>query len=168
MHGAGRLAAVAGAGSRRGCRTRTGLLTSWPANGPAVVWTAGGLGDGYGSSPWRATASSCRACANARSVVSALNRADGKECGRRRSARRGDNDRGPGPRGTPTVDGDRLYVLTENGDLACLQTDGTEVWQRNILQDFGGRNIPLADQRVAARRRRARDRHARRARAPGW
>jgi len=33
-------------------------------------------------------------------------------------------------------------VLTENGDLACLKTlDGSAVWQRNILKDFGGRNI---------------------------
>jgi outer membrane protein assembly factor BamB len=55
--------------------------------------------------------------------------------------RGGRNDRGPGPRGTPTLDEDRLYVLTENGDLACLKTDGTAVWQRNILKDFGGRQI---------------------------
>ena len=48
---------------------------------------------------------------------------------------------GSGPRGTPTVDGDRLYVLTENGDLACLKTDGTAVWQRNILRDFGGAQL---------------------------
>jgi outer membrane protein assembly factor BamB len=41
------------------------------------------------------------------------------------------------------VDGDRIYVLTESGDLACLKSqDGTSVWQRNILKDFGGRNIP--------------------------
>jgi outer membrane protein assembly factor BamB len=40
------------------------------------------------------------------------------------------------------VDGDRLYVLTENGDLACLQVeDGRIVWQRNVLETFGGRNI---------------------------
>ncbi len=32
-------------------------------------------------------------------------------------------------------------MLTENGDLACLKTDGTAVWQRNILRDFGGRNL---------------------------
>ena len=33
-------------------------------------------------------------------------------------------------------------MLTENGDLACLRAaDGTVVWQRNILRDFGGRNI---------------------------
>ena len=53
-----------------------------------------------------------------------------------------DNDRGPGPRSTPTVDGDRLFVLTENGDLAALRaTDGGVVWQRNILRDFNGQNI---------------------------
>jgi outer membrane protein assembly factor BamB len=45
---------------------------------------------------------------------------------------------GDGPRSTPTVDGDRLYVLTENGDLACLRIDGTAVWHRNILKEFGG------------------------------
>jgi outer membrane protein assembly factor BamB len=54
----------------------------------------------------------------------------------------GSNDRGSGPRGTPTVDGDRLYALSENGDLACLRAaDGTPIWQRNILKDFRGSNI---------------------------
>jgi outer membrane protein assembly factor BamB len=39
------------------------------------------------------------------------------------------------------VDGDRLYALSENGDLACLKVqDGSVVWQRNILKDFGGDN----------------------------
>ena len=47
-----------------------------------------------------------------------------------------------GHEGTPTLDGDYMYVLTENGDLACLKAqDGTAVWQRNILRDFNGRNI---------------------------
>ena len=78
------------------------------------------------------------------------------------------NDRGSGPRGTPTVDGDRVYVLTENGDLACLKAqDGTAVWQRNILKDFGGRNInwlisesPLVDgNHVIVTPGRARRRH---------
>ena len=32
-------------------------------------------------------------------------------------------------------------MLTELGDLACLKTDGTEVWQRNILRDFSGPQI---------------------------
>src|SRR5438034_3090352 len=36
-----------------------------------------------------------------------------------------------------------MYVLTESGQLACLRIqDGTEIWQRNILRDFSGRQIP--------------------------
>src|SRR5688572_33313737 len=73
------------------------------------------------------------------SVVVALNRADGKEVWSKALGASQADDRGPGPRGTPTVDGDRLYVLTENGVLACLKTDVTVVWQRDILQEFGGR-----------------------------
>ena len=76
------------------------------------------------------------------SIVVALNRADGKEVWSKALGASRADDRGPGPRGTPTVDGDRLYVLTENGDLACLETDGTAVWQRNILRDFGGQQLP--------------------------
>ena len=76
-------------------------------------------------------------------MVIALNRADGKEVwskalGPVETKMR--SDRGAGPRGTPTVDGDRLYVLTENGDLACLKTDGTAVWQINILKISAARS----------------------------
>ena len=55
-------------------------------------------------------------------------------------------------------------MLTENGDLACLKHDGTMVWQRNILKDFGGPQNRLADQRIAAGRRQPGDRHAGRTR----
>src|SRR5690606_11602396 len=54
----------------------------------------------------------------------------------------GSNDRGHGPRSTPTVAGDHVYVLTETGDLACLRfSDGAIIWQRNILREFRARNI---------------------------
>ena len=32
-------------------------------------------------------------------------------------------------------------MLTEAGDLWCLNIDGTEVWHRNILREFSGGNI---------------------------
>jgi outer membrane protein assembly factor BamB len=41
------------------------------------------------------------------------------------------------------VDGPRLYALAADGGLACLETaSGRVVWSVNILQKFGGRNIP--------------------------
>ena len=119
----------------------TGLLKEWPAGGPKVVWTATGLGSGYGSMAVAGTRVFVQGMRGTSSMVIALNRADGKEVWSKALGQPRDNDRGPGPRGTPTVDGDRLYVLTENGDLACLKTDGAVVWQRNILKEFGGSQI---------------------------
>jgi outer membrane protein assembly factor BamB len=47
--------------------------------------------------------------------------------------------RGNGPRGTPTVDGERLYTLSPDGVLACLEApSGKVVWSQNILQKFRG------------------------------
>ncbi|HMJ89850.1 MAG TPA: PQQ-binding-like beta-propeller repeat protein, partial [Candidatus Acidoferrum sp.] len=46
-----------------------------------------------------------------------------------------------GPSATPTVDGDRLYVMGLAGNIVCLQAkDGKVVWQRNLKSDFGGRS----------------------------
>jgi outer membrane protein assembly factor BamB len=129
---------------RTGISKETGLLQQWPANGPAVVWTAGNLGNGYGSMAVAGDRIFLQGMQKDRatfSTVMALNRADGKQVWSKAIGPAETNDQGPGPRGTPTVDGDRLYVLTENGDLACLKTDGTAVWQRNILKDFGGRQL---------------------------
>ena len=119
----------------------TGLLKQWPASGPPVVWTIGGLGNGYGSMAVAGERVFVQGTRGGNSVIVALNRADGKEVWSKALGRSGDDDRGPGPRGTPTVDGDRVYVLSENGDLAAIKTDGTAMWQRNILKEFGGRQL---------------------------
>ena len=43
-----------------------------------------------------------------------------------------------GPRATPTIDGDRVYVLGSMGALRCLRTtDGSEVWSSHYVRDFG-------------------------------
>ena len=74
-------------------------------------------------------------------MVFGLNRADGKTVWSTALGPKGSERRGNGPRATPTVDADRLYVLTENGDLACLRVrDGSPVWKKNILKDFNGGN----------------------------
>jgi outer membrane protein assembly factor BamB len=122
----------------------TGLLKEWPAGGPRLIWTATGLGTGYGSMSVSGDRVYMQGARGDNSVVIALNRTDGKEVwakalGPVETKMR--SNRGVGPRGTPTVDGDRLYALTENGDLAGLKADGSILWQRNILKDFGGSQL---------------------------
>jgi outer membrane protein assembly factor BamB len=127
---------------RNGISREVGLAREWPANGPPRVWTASGLGAGYGTVSVASGRLFVQSLRSGRSMVHALNVADGKFIWSKNLGPGATNDRGSGPRGTPTVDGDRLYVLTEAGDLVCLLTaDATVIWQRNILRDFRGNNI---------------------------
>jgi outer membrane protein assembly factor BamB len=49
------------------------------------------------------------------------------------------NGMGDGPRGTPTVDGERVYAEGGNGDLVCLEAgSGKTLWHVNLGNDFGG------------------------------
>jgi outer membrane protein assembly factor BamB len=128
---------------RNGLSRETGLLPRWPSAGPPLLWTVSSLGGGYGSIAVKGDRIFVQGANDRQSVIYALSRADGRGLWSKALGPAGTNDRGSGPRGTPTVDDDRVYVLTERGDLACLKAqDGTSVWQRNILADFGGRQIP--------------------------
>jgi len=127
--------------NRDGVSAETGLLKQWPPGGPPVVWTATGLGNGYGSVAVQGDRVFVQGTAGASSAVFCLKRQDGGKVWSRALGRSLDQDKGGGPRGTPTVDGDVLFALSEAGDLACLRvSDGGVVWARNILADFDGRN----------------------------
>jgi outer membrane protein assembly factor BamB len=43
-----------------------------------------------------------------------------------------------GPRATPTVDGDRVYIVGASGTLICLRAQsGDLVWQKDYAKDYG-------------------------------
>ena len=116
---------------RTGLSKETGLLKQWPPSGPPVVWSAANLGAGYGSISVTGDRIFVQGSNGRQSAVTSLTRADGKGAWFKTLGAAGHNDQGPGPHGTPTVDDDRVYVLTEMGDLACLKVqDGAVVWQR--------------------------------------
>ena len=52
------------------------------------------------------------------------------------------NDGGDGPRSTPAIDGNRVYVLTAGLVLFCLDAqDGKVVWKKELVKEHGARNI---------------------------
>ncbi len=128
--------------NRDGISKETGLLKQWPEGGPPLVWKAAGAGRGYSSfsiSNGRLYTMGLRAD---REFIIAFDIASGKEVWATPHGGAFRNDRGDGPRGTPTLDGDRLYALGGNGDLSALELKtGKVVWTMNILQKFGGSNI---------------------------
>jgi outer membrane protein assembly factor BamB len=127
--------------NRDGISKETGLLKQWPEQGPTLAWKATGAGNGYSSMAVSAGRIFTMGVRGDREYVIAFDVATGKEVWATPNGRVYRNDRGDGPRGTPTVDGERLYALGGNGDLSCLETkSGRVVWTMNILQKFGGSN----------------------------
>ena len=128
--------------NRDGVSKETGLLKQWPAAGPAVVWKASGAGRGYSSFSIANGRLYTMGLRGDREFVIAFDLTNGKEVWATPHGSAFRNDRGDGPRGTPTIDGDRLYALGGNGDLSCMDAKtGKIVWTKNVLKEFGGSNI---------------------------
>jgi outer membrane protein assembly factor BamB len=71
--------------------------------------------------------------------VIALDAATGKLLWETPYAKAFKQGRGNGPRGTPTVDGNRMYALSGDGTLVCLDAEsGKPLWTQNIMKQFGG------------------------------
>jgi outer membrane protein assembly factor BamB len=128
--------------NRDGISRETGLLKTWPKGGPPLAWRARGAGEGYSSFAVSGGTMYTLGARGGDEFVMAFNAADGKKVWESRLGRRFDNDRGSGPRSTPTVDGDRLYAYGASGDVAALDLKtGKPIWTVNVLQRFGGSNI---------------------------
>ena len=128
--------------NRDGISKETGLLKEWPAEGPPLLWKATGAGRGFSSFSIANGRLFTMGLRGDREFVIAFDVATGKEAWATPHGGAFRNDRGDGPRGTPTVDGDRVYALGGNGDLSAIEArTGKIAWTKNILREFGGRNI---------------------------
>jgi outer membrane protein assembly factor BamB len=125
---------------RTGIYNETGLLKSWPADGPKLLWSYEGLGDGHSS----VTISNDKLYVNGMTdgkgfiYVFDLN---GRLLNRK--------EYGPewtrsyvGTRGSIGISDGRLYIYNALGDIHCLDEQTLDViWQKNVIRDLGGRNI---------------------------
>lgn len=128
-------------GPERTAQSReTGLLENWPKGGPKMAWKATGCGAGFVTPSVAAGRVFTMGDLEKVEYAICLKDADGSQLwktalGPVRSGGGGY----PGPRCTPTVDGDVVYCLGLNGDLVCLKVaDGKEVWRKDLVKEFGG------------------------------
>ncbi len=123
---------------RDGKSAEKGLLQSWPAGGPPLAFKATGIGSGFSAVAVAGGKIFTLGDLGDRQFVVALDEKTGKLLWKA--------DIGPswqdeflGPRSTPSVDGDRVYALSTEGDLVCLEAAaGKPVWRRSLTQDFAG------------------------------
>jgi outer membrane protein assembly factor BamB len=117
----------------------TGLLKSWPDGGPKRVWLFENAGHGYSGPAIANGKFFTLGTRDGSEILLVLDANTGKELWTAKLGKVLSNRWGDGPRGTPTVDGDRVYALSGPGDLVCANVaDGKIVWQVNVT-DLGGK-----------------------------
>ena len=129
---------------RNGISQETGLLKEWPKDGPKLRWKVADIGSGY-STP-AVVGERLYLLGNdglENEFVEALAAKDGKRIWQTRVGNVGNPKQipsFPAARSTPTVEGEFLYALGSDGDLACLEIGNGKVrWKKNLRSDFAGK-----------------------------
>ena len=123
-----------------GIYPETGLLKTWPANGPEIIWHYDELGDGFSSPVFANDMIYISASVDSVGYIYALNQ-DGKL---EWKATYGQEwiENYAGSRATPSVVGDMLYMYSGKGVVTCMNaTNGKINWTKDVMKDFSGQNI---------------------------
>ena len=123
-----------------GVYPETGLLKTWPATGPEIVWHYDELGDGFSSPVFANGKIYLSGATDNVGYIYALSQ-DGKLLWK---ATYGEEwvENYPGSRATPTVMGDMLYIYSGKGVITCMNaTNGAVNWKKDVMKDFDGQNI---------------------------
>lgn len=123
--------------NRDGISTETGLLKTWPASGPKVVWKRL-LGSGFSGLTIADGRLFTQFGKGKDEFAIALDAATGKEVWRVLTDANRKDGMGDGPRSTPTVDGERVFVISARGKLHALEkATGKTLWSVDLVQQYG-------------------------------
>ena len=113
--------------NRTGVSSETGLLKSWPAEGPTLLWSNLELTKGNSSVSFGNNSIYITGIKDADDVLYALDM-NGKMLWQTVMGRAW-NGSFPESRATPTVEGTKVYTCSGFGDLACIDgTNGKIIW----------------------------------------
>lgn len=126
---------------RDGIYDEKGLLPSWPAEGPKLLWHYENIGDGHASASVVAHDRIFTAGAvQGKGFIYAFS-LDGKLLW---STPYGDEwtESFPGSRSTPLINEGKVYFMSAFGKIICLSADlGKQLWSVDIMKDYDGVNI---------------------------
>lgn len=121
--------------NRNAVSKETGLIDSWPVDGPPIEWRVSGIGKGYSSVVVSngLVFTTGRIDSDVYCVAIELQTGDQKW-----ETKIGTTARNV--MATPTVHGEFVYAVDPDGDLVCLRiSNGEMVWQHSYADEFGGR-----------------------------
>ena len=117
----------------------TGLLKEWARTGTKQLWLNENAGLGYSGFSIADGKLFTMGARGSSEFLICLDAGAGKELWHVELGPMLDNGWGDGPRGTPSVDGERVYAMGGTGSLVCAQvSDGKSLW-RAMMSDLGGK-----------------------------
>jgi outer membrane protein assembly factor BamB len=120
-----------------------GLLRSWPADGPKVLWTFSLTGGYGGPAISEGKVYIYDRVENKTDILRCIDLATGKEDWTFSYEAPGSSSDYKGSKSVPAIDGNRIYVCDELGNLHCVDKKTHKaIWQKNIWTDFGGADLP--------------------------
>jgi outer membrane protein assembly factor BamB len=125
--------------NRDGVYPGESLLKVWPEEGPEEIWYAEGLGDGYSSAAVTADRVYLTGMTKGEGFLYAFD-LDGNRVWKASYGSEWNGSR-PGARTTPTVVGNRIYLISATGNAVCMSTDGKKIWSVDLKSQFGARNL---------------------------
>jgi len=122
---------------RNGIYPETSLLEEWPENGPEMILKVEDLGTGYSSPIFSNGIIYITGRKGDRDYLSAVD-INGNLVYQVSYGQAWDQTY-PESRCTPTLDGDRIYVVSGKGEIVCLNaTNGEKVWSVNAHEKYSG------------------------------
>lgn len=127
---------------RDGTSAETGLMKQWPDGGPTELWSCGGLGEGFSSVAIADGVAYVCGMISRQGYLFAIDSRGNVKYKVNYGPEWDKAGNSPGTRTTPTIDGERLYIMSGQGRIACYNaTDGKRIWYVDTLREFAGRNI---------------------------
>jgi len=124
---------------RNDISTESGLLKQWPPSGPKKKWTSEKAGLGYAGYSVVGGVLYTMGLHGDSEDLMAFDANSGELKWSTPVGPIFTNKWGDGPRGTPCVNGDRVYALSAQGHVLCAKiADGKSVWTAD-LKSFGGK-----------------------------
>lgn len=115
------------------------LLKEWPDTGPKHLWTVFGLGEGFSSAAVTANRVYITGMISGKGYLFAFD-LKGRLVWKSTYGPEWDGGH-EGARTTPTVVGNRLYLMSAEGQVVCFDTGGGKRWSVDLMRDFGARNL---------------------------
>ncbi len=123
--------------SRNGIYHEKNLLEEWPENGPELLWSVNGIGEGYSSASVTEDGIYLTGLMDTTEYVTALD-LNGNQLWQTEFGL-GWNASFAASRSTPTVINGNIYVVSGQGHLACLNSKtGDIVWKFDAYNKFEG------------------------------